>query len=221
MVVDRTIPTQPGTCTYIAEFAWNWVTVGQQIADSVVNWATAKHGGNVNLVHISGIASASPTIDVETGETQIFGAHPGIKVIATCDGQYQRDGGRTCMEDLLQRFPAGQIDGVLTDNDDMGLGALDAIQAAGRTELVGPIWAHDATLPFLQEIIDGTTYMSVRRPIGAGQQIINTFQAYKAGQKVTPITFVPTTPYEASTPAGKAAVLARIQDLIKLGLTDN
>lgn len=221
MVIDRAIPTKPGTCTYLAFFSWDWVHVGEQIATSVVNWADKNHNGSANLVHITGIAAASPTIDVATGENNIFKDHPGIKILATCDGQYQRDAGRKCMEDFLQKFPAGSIDGVLTDNDDEGLGALDAIQAAGRSELVGPIWAHDATLPFLQAMMKGETYMTVRRPIGAGEQVMKAFSEYKAGQKVDPQQFVPTTPYEASTAAGKAAVQKRIDNLNALGVTDN
>lgn len=221
MGVDRAIPTAPGTCTYLAFFSWDWVHVGQQIGDSVVNWANLKHGGKANLVHITGIAAASPTIDVATGEQQVFAQHPDIKVVATCDGMYQRDASRKCMEDLLQRFRAGQIDGVLADNDDGGLGALDAIKAAGRSELIGPIWTHDATKPYLEAMLSSETYMTVRRPIAAGEQIIAAFEKYKSGQKINTLQNVPTTPYEASTPAGKQAVQARIDDLTKLGLTDN
>jgi len=50
--------------------------------------------------------------------------YPDIKILDAQDGQNQRAPGQQIMEDYLTRYPAGQIDMVWAQNDEMGLGAL-------------------------------------------------------------------------------------------------
>jgi ribose transport system substrate-binding protein len=89
-----------------------------------------KDGGNV--VEIQGTLGASATIDRHKGFTEVIKEHPEIKVVASQTGNYAREDALKVMEDFLQRFPKGQIDAVFTHNDEMALGALKAIQEAGR-----------------------------------------------------------------------------------------
>ena len=55
---------------------------------------------------------------------------PGVRVAGERAGDFQRDAGRRAMEQLLAACP--RIDGILSANDAMSLGAIEAIEAAGR-----------------------------------------------------------------------------------------
>jgi ribose transport system substrate-binding protein len=90
-------------------------------------------GGKGNVVELQGSLGASPTIDRNKGfEEALQGSD--IKVIASETADYARDKGLQVMENLLQRFGAGEIDAVFTHNDEMSLGAIQAIREAGRQD---------------------------------------------------------------------------------------
>jgi ribose transport system substrate-binding protein len=87
-------------------------------------------GGKGNVVIISGVPAAV------TGQDRLRGFHdavrefPGVRVAGERAGDFQRDAGRRAMEQLLRSCP--RIDGILSANDAMSLGAIEAIEAAGR-----------------------------------------------------------------------------------------
>lgn len=93
--------------------------------------------GKGNVIEIQGTAGASATIDrnVEFRKT-IAAQCPGVKVVADQVANYVREPAIKFMEDMLQRFKPGEIDLVYAHNDDMALGAVTALKAAGRLDEV-------------------------------------------------------------------------------------
>ena len=85
------------------------------------------------MVHVQGMAGASPVIDANKGWDEVMAKYPEIKTVAVADAGFTTEGGMKVMEDFLQRFPKGQIDAVRTDYSAMTMGALQAIKNAGRT----------------------------------------------------------------------------------------
>jgi ABC-type sugar transport system substrate-binding protein len=63
--------------------------------------------------------------------------YPDVKIIASQDGGFSRAGALTVMENYLQKYGVGEIDAVYTHNDEMAIGAVEAIEKAGREELFG------------------------------------------------------------------------------------
>jgi ribose transport system substrate-binding protein len=118
-------------------------------------------GGKGNVVELQGSPSASPTIDRHKGFMQAIADSPGIKVIASEHADYDQAKGLRVMEDILQRFPKGQIDALFTHADVMTFGALQAIKAAGRQEIkVFSIDGQEAAFQAIQkgEIVSTTVY---------------------------------------------------------------
>jgi ribose transport system substrate-binding protein len=112
-------------------------------ADNVLIGKTAgefvceKLGGKGNVIEIQGTAGASATVDRHDAFHAVLAEKcPDVKVIADQVANYVREPAIKFMEDMLQRFPSGEIDLVYAHNDDMALGAVTALEAAGRLDEV-------------------------------------------------------------------------------------
>lgn len=218
LVVDRNLPGKAGTDGWISVITTDFVESGIRAAKDVVAQLEANKGGaKGNWLHITGNLGASPVIDQGKGMEQTFAAYPDIKLLSSCDSGNSREGGRKCMEDMLQAFPDG-VDVVIADNDDAALGAISAIKAAGRSELLGWVWGKDGTVDGLQAILDGDLVQSVQTPPFFGKDSVKAFETFKAGGAVEPLVFVPKETFDAHTPENRARVEARIGELKALGV---
>jgi ribose transport system substrate-binding protein len=106
--------------------------IGKQAADAIAE-AIGEKG---NVVEIQGTAGASATIDRHDGFAEEMKKYPNIKVIASQYADYLREPSMKFMEDTLQRFGPGQIQAIYAHNDEMALGAVQALEAAGRLKEV-------------------------------------------------------------------------------------
>ena len=92
-------------------------------------------GGEGNVIEIQGTAGASATVDRHAGfQDGIAGSN--VTVIADQHADYLRENALKFMEDTLQRFGPGEIQAVYAHNDEMALGAIMALEAAGRLDEV-------------------------------------------------------------------------------------
>ncbi len=106
------------------------VAMGRRIAEVMVE----ALGGSGDVVLIEGPDTAPTSRDRGQGFRETLARHPGIRLLGTAPGRYLRGAGREAMAGLLAHHP--RIDGVICTNDLMALGALDALEAAGRQALV-------------------------------------------------------------------------------------
>ncbi|MCO5066573.1 MAG: substrate-binding domain-containing protein [Rhizobiaceae bacterium] len=218
LVVDRNLPGKAGTDGWISVITTDFVDSGKRAAQDVVAKLQASKGAaKGNWLHITGNVGASPVIDQGKGMEEVFASNPDIKLLSSCDSGNSREGGRKCMEDMLQAFPNG-VDVVIADNDDAALGAIAAIKAAGRTELLGWVWGKDGTVDGLNAILAGEMVQSVQTPPFFGADSVKAFEDYKAGKTVEPLVFVPKETFDANSPANKTRVEQRIEELKKLGV---
>jgi ribose transport system substrate-binding protein len=91
-------------------------------------------GGKGNVVVIEGVKGALTSIDRIRGFADAAKQAPGIKVVATQPGNYQRMQALQVMENLIQSQP--KIDGVFAANDSMAAGVIEALEGADRKALV-------------------------------------------------------------------------------------
>jgi ribose transport system substrate-binding protein len=87
-------------------------------------------GGKGNISIIKGIAGALTASERLRGFRDVAREWPGIRIVASRSGDYQQDVARRVMTELLAEFP--RLDGILSANDVMSLGAIEALEAAGR-----------------------------------------------------------------------------------------
>ena len=108
-------------------------------ADNVLIGKTAGEfvcqtlNGKGNVIEIQGTAGASATVDRHDAFHKVLAEKcPDVKVVADQVANYVREPAIKFMEDMLQRFKPGEIQLVYAHNDDMALGAVTALEAAGR-----------------------------------------------------------------------------------------
>jgi ribose transport system substrate-binding protein len=91
-------------------------------------------GGRGNIVILQGPLGGSGEINRGKGIDQVLAKYPDIKVLAKDTANWKRDEAVNKMKNWISSF-GPQINGVVSQNDDMGLGALQALKEANRTEV--------------------------------------------------------------------------------------
>jgi ribose transport system substrate-binding protein len=128
LTLDRKVQT-PVTVHIGADNVLIGKTAGEFVCETL--------GGEGNVIEIQGTAGASATVDRHDAFHAVLSEKcPGVKVIADQVANYVREPAIKFMEDMLQRFGPGEIDLVYAHNDDMALGAVTALEAAGRLDEV-------------------------------------------------------------------------------------
>ena len=109
------------------------------------------HGkGNVVIIH--GPNGHSAEVQRTQGIRQILAKYPGIKIVAEQTANWDRAQALNLMENWLAS--GRQIDGVIAQNDEMALGALKAVEAAGKQKQIAVIGI-DAIPDALKAVADG------------------------------------------------------------------
>jgi simple sugar transport system substrate-binding protein len=93
-------------------------------------WAAETFTEPTNMVVLEGTTGSAPANDRKTGWDNVLGSDAKFTTLASQTGDFTRDGGKKVMEGFLATYP--DIDLVYAHNDDMGLGAIEAIEAAGK-----------------------------------------------------------------------------------------
>ena len=107
--------------------------VGQNDTDAgemEMQWIADQLGGKGNIVVLEGPTGNSAAIQRNDGINNILANYPDINVLYTQTGNWNREEGMALMETWLQM--GEQIDAVVAHNDEMALGAYDAIADAGK-----------------------------------------------------------------------------------------
>ncbi|HRE06925.1 MAG TPA: substrate-binding domain-containing protein, partial [Opitutaceae bacterium] len=110
--------------------------------------------------------------------------HPGLKIIDSQSGDFRRSGGKEVMEAFLKKHGRA-ITVVYAHNDDMALGAVQAIQEAGRkpgTDII--IVSIDAIKEAIQAVVDGKINCTVECNPLFGPKVYDTVTKLLAGEKV-------------------------------------
>jgi galactofuranose transport system substrate-binding protein len=126
ILTDRAVDVKD-TSLYTTFIGSDFVEEGKRIGAWVSKNLATKP---INVVELEGTTGSAPAIDRKKGFEEATKDNPNVKVIASQTGNFTRAEGKTVMEGFLQANP--KIDLVFAQNDDMGLGAIEAIEAAGK-----------------------------------------------------------------------------------------
>ncbi len=125
ILIDRLVKGTAGEdyITYIGtDFVWEGQAAGA--------WLAEKTGGKSNIVEITGTAGSSAAIDRQKGFLEGIKDYPDMKVVVSQTADFSRANAQSVMENIIQSH-AGKFDAVFAHNDEMAMGALQAIKSAG------------------------------------------------------------------------------------------
>ncbi|RJK94296.1 ABC transporter substrate-binding protein [Vallicoccus soli] len=165
---------------YLAFLGSDFVEQGRRAADAMIE-AT---GGEAQLAILLGSSGNNVTTDRTTGFVeQIEAEAPGIEIVAQQTGEFARDKGQQVMEQLIQANP--DIDAVYAQNDEMALGAIVALKAAGKTpgEDVKVV-SIDGTRNAVEAVVDGEINAVIESNPRFGPLAFQTAQSFYDGQAI-------------------------------------
>lgn len=142
-------------------------------------------GGKGNIVELQGIAGTSAARDRGKGFHDAVDNKEGVKVVASQPADFDRAKGLSVMENILQGNK--DIQAVFAHNDEMALGALQAIEASGKKILVV---GFDATDDAVKAVNEGKMAATVaQKPAAIGETAVQTALKVTKGEKVE--SFIP------------------------------
>ncbi|CAM3208117.1 ABC transporter substrate-binding protein [Deinococcus saxicola] len=181
ILLDRNIDpklAKAGT-DYVTFIGSDFIKEGQRVGD----WLVKNSGGKMNIIELEGTTGASPANDRKKGFDDVIAKNPKFKIVASQTGNFARDTGRQVAETLLQAHPEANV--IYAHNDEMAIGAVSAIQAAGKVPgkdiLVLSI---DGGKEAVQMVVDGKINYVVECNPRFGPQAFATLKDYAAGKKL-------------------------------------
>ncbi|GLY96650.1 ABC transporter substrate-binding protein [Actinoplanes sp. NBRC 103695] len=183
ILTDRAVDSQDKTL-YKTFIGSDFVVEGQKAGE----WLVKEYEGKtapVNIVQLEGTTGSAPANDRKSGFEEKIKADPKFKIIASQTGKFTRADGKEVMEAFLKANP--KIDVLYAHNDDMGLGAIEAIEAAGKKPGVDiKIITVDAVKDGMQALADGKINFIVECSPLLGPQLMELVKKVKAGETVEP-----------------------------------
>lgn len=158
---------------------------GQMVAQELVKVLNGK--GKVAI--LEGIPGAPSAQQRQEGFLAVLKDYPDIQVVSSLTANYSREQGSKVMEDVLQANP--ELDAVYAHNDEMALGAVRAIIAAGRMEEI-KVFGIDAIDDAIQAIKNGEMVATVKQqPALQMATAVESANKIMNGETVEPLVIIP------------------------------
>jgi ribose transport system substrate-binding protein len=181
ILVDREAAGTPGE-DFVTFLGSNFVDQGRRAAE----WLAQQTSGTANIVELTGTAGASVAADRAKGFKDEIAKHPGMKIIASQTGNFSRAEAQRVMQNVAQSL-GSQITAVYAHNDEMALGAIQALKAAGRQPgkdvIVVSVDGQRAALEAIQGGELGATVESNPR---FGPLAFDTIERLRKGEQIPP-----------------------------------
>ena len=181
ILTDRAIDSTDRTL-YRTFLGSDFVEEGRKAGEWLVN----EYRGQpepVIIVESQGTTGSAPANHRKSGFADVIRAEPKFKVVASRDGEFTRVKGERVMREFLRAHP--DIDVLYAHNDEMGLGAIKAIEAAGRrpgTDI--KIITVDAVRDGMTALIAGKINFIVECSPLLGPQLMDLARKVIAGESV-------------------------------------
>ncbi|MFG1942478.1 ABC transporter substrate-binding protein [Nonomuraea sp. NPDC048826] len=181
ILTDRAVD-DPDTSLYKTFLGSDFVEEGKKAGQ----WLVEEYKDatdTVNIVELQGTTGSAPANDRKAGFAEVIGADQKFKVIASQTGDFTRAKGKEVMEAFLKAHP--DIDVLYAHNDDMGLGAIEAIEGAGKVPGKDiKIITVDAVKDGMQALADGKINYIVECSPLLGPQLMDLAKKVVAGESV-------------------------------------
>jgi len=182
VLTDRSVNVKD-TSLYVSFMGSDFVEEGRKAG----RWLVEKMkgtSGQVNIVELQGTVGSAPAIDRKKGFEEIIKADPKFKIIRSQTGDFTRAKGKEVMEAFL-KAEGKKINVLYAHNDDMAIGAIQAIEEAGMKPAKDiTIISIDAVKGAFEAMMAGKLNVSVECSPLLGPQLMAAVKDIKAGKPV-------------------------------------
>lgn len=179
IVIDRDVAGKPGI-DYVTLIASDFIRQGERAAA----WLVKVTKGKANIIELAGSVGASPARDRAIGFRRGIAKYPDMKIITSQSGDFDRINGQKVMENIIQVYN-GRFNSVFAQNDEMAIGAIQALKAAG----IAPgkdvyLVSIDGELDGLKAIVAGELGASVECTPIFGPKVFDVIEDLLKGKKI-------------------------------------
>jgi ABC-type sugar transport system substrate-binding protein len=112
---------------YVTFIGSDFVEEGRRAGE----WLAKATGGKAVIAELVGTPGSAPAIDRKKGFEEVLAKNPGMKIVKSQSGNFTRAQGKEVMEAFLKSPDGKQITALFAHNDDMALGAIQAMEESG------------------------------------------------------------------------------------------
>jgi ABC-type sugar transport system substrate-binding protein len=179
VIIDRNVTADESL--YLARVSSDFVFEGRLAAV----WLVQATNGDCNIVELQGTVGSSAARDRQIGFNEVIALFPNMQIIVSQTADFRRAMGKEVMEGILHTEDPAEICALWSHNDDMAIGAIEAIKEAGLDpgdDIL--IVSVDAIPDIFKAMMDGDTNATVElSPYMAGPAF-DTIAAYLNGETV-------------------------------------
>lgn len=125
VIVDRNVTADASL--YLTRVSSDFIHEGRLAAA----WLAQATSGDCKIVELQGTVGSSAARDRQIGFNQVISLFPQMQIIVSQTGDFRRDQGKEVMANILNTENPAEICAVWSHNDDMAIGAIEAIKEAG------------------------------------------------------------------------------------------
>jgi ribose transport system substrate-binding protein len=160
----------------------------KQIGRDIAEWTAKAIGGEGKVAMLLGPSGAATFRNLAEGYTEVMAKYPKIQIAFKADGLMTRERGVKQAEDAMVANPDLKV--IYAANDDVALGAAQAVIAAGRSDKT-IVTGMNGVPPALRALKDGKIAMTVElNPYLWGRLGADVLAQYLKGDKVEPRVFI-------------------------------
>lgn len=180
ILTDRAVNAKDDTL-WVSFMGSDFVEEGRRAANWLVE-KTKDNPGPINIVELQGTVGSAPAIDRKKGFEEIIKDKPKFKIIRSQTGDFTRAKGKEVMEAFL-KAEGKKINVLYAHNDDMAIGAIQAIEEAGLKPAKDIlIISIDAVKGAFEAMIAGKLNVSVECSPLLGPQLMTAVKDLMAGK---------------------------------------
>ena len=160
----------------------------KQVGRDIAEWTAKKLNGKGKVALLMGPSGAPTFRNLGEGYAEVMAKYPDINIAFRADGPLTRERGVKQAEDVLVANP--DLAAIYTANDDVALGATQAVNAAGRKGKT-LVTGMNGVAPALRAVKEGDLAMTVElNPVEWGRLGVDVLNTYLKGDKVEPRVFI-------------------------------
>ncbi|WP_257458462.1 ABC transporter substrate-binding protein [Archangium lipolyticum] len=179
ILVDRGIKVSDESL-YTTLIASDFVEEGRMAAE----WLAKKTNGKANIFELQGTTGAAPAIDRKKGFEEALKKYPEMTIIKSQSADFTRAKGKEVMEAFI-KSDREKIQAVYAHNDDMALGAIQALEEAGMNPGKDvTLISIDGVKGAFEAMVAGKLNATVECNPLMGPIVFDTITKVKAGEKV-------------------------------------